>query len=65
MGIECLNLRGFILTKEQLVTIAQCTSAAFSSVTTLWEYNWLTRPFVAWLHPGLRAVRKHKKEALE
>ncbi|KAG4429208.1 hypothetical protein IFR05_015311 [Cadophora sp. M221] len=48
-----------------LATIANCTSAAFSSVTTLWEYNWLTRPFVAWRHPGLLAVRKHKAEARE
>ncbi|EUC44425.1 hypothetical protein COCMIDRAFT_98236, partial [Bipolaris oryzae ATCC 44560] len=48
-----------------LETILNCTAASFGSVTKLWTYNWLTRPFVAWRDPGLRSIRQYKEEARE
>ncbi|KAK2756649.1 hypothetical protein FQN54_005094 [Arachnomyces sp. PD_36] len=41
------------------------TQGAFASVPDLWPAHPLIRPFIAWRHPKLRAVREARKEAKE
>ncbi|KAK4867923.1 hypothetical protein LT330_007582 [Penicillium expansum] len=49
--------------EQWIKAITVMTQGAFASVPDLWPAHPLLRPFIAWRHPKLHAVREAKKEA--